>query len=293
MSPLALLLVLVAAVLHATWNIVAKRANGGDHFVLWGSILTGVLWAPPGLWLAVPAVPSWGPWTWALVIGSGVVHLLYFRVLLAGYRASDLTVVYPVARGTGPLLSSLAATALFGEELGASGVLGVTGITAGVMLVAGGSSLWATLRDPVRGGRARAGLAWGAATGLLIATYTLLDGWVVKRLGVDPLLCDWIGNLVRIPLMLPAVFRDPVGFRSEVGARWGALLVLATLAPAGYVLVLHAARMAPLSHVAPAREVSMLFAALVGGKLLGEGDRAARVAGAAFIAAGVMALAWG
>lgn len=293
MSPVALSLVLLAAVLHATWNIFAKRANGGDLFVLWGAMLTGVIWAPLGLWRAIPALGTWGPGTWALVLGSGVVHLLYFRVLLAGYRAADLTVVYPVARGTGPLLSSLLAVVIFDERLGLGGALGVAGITAGVVLVAGGSALLASLRDPDRGRRARLGVAWGAATGLLIATYTLLDGWAVKQAGVDPVLCDWIGNLVRVPLMLPAAWRDPVGFRKELGLRWSALLALSVLAPAGYVLVLYAARIAPLSHVAPAREVSMLFAALVGGRLLGEGDRAARLGGAALIAAGVMALAWG
>ena len=292
----ALALVLVAALLHATWNIVAKKSGGGRHFAAMSALMVTVLWAPLGLWLSWDAVPRWGGLEWALVAASGAAHLIYFNVLLAGYRASDLTVVYPVARGTGPLVTSVAAVLLLGETLGAQGLAGVLGIAAGVFLIAGGPALWSALRgraaDEERRRRVRAGIAWGGATGLLIATYTVIDGYAVKVVLMSPILIDWMGNVLRVPLMLPSMWRDRAGFARDWKQQWKAALVLAAISPVGYVLVLYAAQRAPLSHVAPAREVSMLFAALLGGRLLGETDRGLRLVGAACIAGGVVALAW-
>lgn len=292
MPATALALVLVAALLHATWNIVAKRTGGGAHFVLLGALFISVIWAPLGLWVAWPQVPHWGALQWGLVLASGLTHLVYFNVLLAGYRASDLTVVYPVARGSGPLLSSVGALFLLGEPLTALGATGVLGVVGGVFLIAGGPALWQRAHDPAQRRRVLAGLGWGALTGLFIALYTLIDGYAVKVVAISPILVDWLGNTLRIPFMLPQAWLQRATWRQEWRAQWKAALLLALISPVGYVLVLYAATMAPLSHVAPAREVSMLFAALIGGHLLGETDRGARVLGAACIAAGVMALAW-
>lgn len=289
----ALALVLVAALLHATWNVVAKKAGGGAHFVLLGALLITVIWAPVGLWVAWHELPLWGWAQWALVLASGLTHLVYFNVLLAGYRASDLTVVYPVARGSGPLLSSVGALLLLGETLTWGGALGVGGVVGGVFLIAGGPGLWQRAHEPAQRQRVLAGLYWGALTGVLIAAYTLIDGYAVKVLAISPILVDWVGNALRIPFMLPQAWGQRATLRQEWRAQWKAALVLAVISPLGYVLVLYAATMAPLSHVAPAREVSMLFAAILGGKLLGETDRGARLAGAALIAVGVTALAWG
>jgi drug/metabolite transporter (DMT)-like permease len=108
---------------------------------------------------------------------------------------------------------------------------------------------------------------------------------------IGPVLVDYVGNLLRVPLLLPPSLRDRAGFADAARRQWKHALAVATMGPLAYVLVLYAVTMAPLSHVAPAREVSMLFAALIGGRLLGEGHRALRLAGAALIAAGVMALA--
>ena len=289
----AVALVLVAALLHAGWNLVAKKAGGGPHFVLMGAVMITVLWAPLGLTLAWSEVPHWTLWHWAVVFASGILHLVYFTSLLAGYRAADLTVVYPVARGTAPLVSSFGAVLLLGETLGISGVVGVLTVTAGVFLIAGGPRLLSRASDPVQRQRVRAGLAWGALTGVLIASYTLVDGYAVKVLAISPIVVDWMGNALRLPFMLPGALRDRSGFMRDLRAQWKHALLLAAVSPVAYVLVLYAVQMAPLSHVAPAREVSMLFAALLGGRLLGEVDRGLRLLGAACIAAGVITLALG
>jgi drug/metabolite transporter (DMT)-like permease len=227
------------------------------------------------------------------VLASAIVHVLYFVVLLKGYRVSDLTVVYPVARGSAPLMSALGAVLLLGERLTAVGVGGVLAVCGGVFLIAGGPGLWRAAHDPAARERIHAGLRWGALTGALIAGYTVIDGYAVKVLLIGPVLLDYVGNLLRVPFLLPASLRDRSGFMAAARTQWRYALIVSTLGPLAYVLVLYAVTMAPLSHVAPAREVSMLFAALLGGRLLGESDRGLRLAGAACIALGVVALAWG
>ena len=287
----ALVLVIVAALLHAFWNIVAKKTGGNRHFVLMGGLLLAVFWAPAGLWLGWQEVPHWGWMQWAFVSLSGFAHLAYFKVLLKGYRVSDLTVVYPVARGTGPLVSSLLAVAVMGEALTLRGALGVLCVCGGVFIIAGGPALLRVAHDPARRARVHAGLRWGAATGLLIAVYTVLDGYSVKKLLIGPILVDYFGNLVRLPFMLPTLLRDPSGFADAWRRyRWHAA-ILGLVSPLAYILVLYAVQVAPVSHVAPAREISMLFAALIGGRLLDEGDRGSRILGALLMAIGVALLA--
>lgn len=293
MTPLALALVLTAAVCHATWNLVAKRAGGGSHFVLMGALLVAVVWLPAALWVGVEAAWQWGWVEWAVLALSALLHVLYFRALLHGYAVSDLTVVYPVARGSGPLLSSVGAVVVLGETISALGALGALAVVAGVFLIAGGPALWRQAQQPAQRVRVRRGLLWGAVTGVFIALYTLVDGYAVKILLISPILVDYVGNVLRIPVMLPVALRDRAGFAAAWRTQWRASLVVAILGPFSYVLVLYAMRLAPLSHVAPAREVSMLFAALLGGTLLGESDRRMRLLGAGAIAAGVGALAFG
>lgn len=289
----ALLLVLAAALLHATWNIAAKKAGGGDAFVLMGAIMVGVLWAPVALWFGWQELPRWGGLEWGFVLATTVVHLTYYRSLLRGYREADLTVVYPVARGTGPLITVAVAIVLLDEPLTWAGSFGALGVCLGVFVLAGGPRLWDAAHDPAQRDRVRTGLRWGAITGLTIAGYTVLDGYAVKVLAMSPILLDWLTNLLRIPFLAPSQWRARQAFLAAVRTQWRYALLSSILAPMGYVMVLYAVTMAPLSHVAPAREVSMLFAALLGGRLLGEGERGLRLIGAALIAGGVVMLALG
>jgi drug/metabolite transporter (DMT)-like permease len=287
MPPVALALVLTAALLHALWNIAAKKAGGNHHFALLSVLMTVGLWAPAALWVGTGEWQRWGAMEWGVLGASALAHVLYFTVLLTGYRKADLTVVYPVARGSGPLLASVGAVLILGEVVTLLGAAGILAVCGGVFLIAGGTRLWRGADQ-----KAIAGVRWGAATGALIATYTVIDGYAVKVLLIGPVLVDYVGNVLRVPLLALPVLRDRSGFMPALRAQWKHALVVAALGPLAYILVLYAVTMAPLSHVAPAREVSMLFAALIGGRLLGEGDRALRLAGAACIALGVIALAW-
>lgn len=293
MTPTAFSLIVLAGMIHAGWNIVAKQAGGDARFAFFTSFLMMLVWAPLGWWLGRAELPRWGPTEWGFVLAGGLLHVVYFVVLLRGYRKADLTVVYPLARGSGPLLSSLVAIVFLGERISALGLMGIAGVVGGVFLIAGGPGLLRAASDPAARARVNKGIFYGLLTGLLIASYTVVDGYAVKWLLMSPVLVDYMSNFVRVALLTPTVLRDRATAWRLWQKQWRHALVVATFSPVAYVLVLYAMQQAPLSHVAPAREVSMLFAALIGGHLLGEGDRLMRLFGAVLIAGGVVALGLG
>jgi drug/metabolite transporter (DMT)-like permease len=212
-----------------------------------------------------------------------VLHLLYSLSLQTGYRHSDLSVVYPIARGTGPLLSFIGAALLLGEAPTARSIAGLLLIVGGILLVAG--IVGHHRRAP------RAGVFYGLLTGALIAAYTLNDGWAVKVLLISPFVIDFTGNLFRMVVLSPRAWRDRAGVALEARRYRKSVIIVSVLGPLGYILVLFAMRLAPVSHVAPARELSTLVGAWFGSRLLREDSGPWRVAGAALIVAGVIALA--
>jgi drug/metabolite transporter (DMT)-like permease len=289
----ALALVVLAGLIHASWNIVAKKAGGDARFACFTGLVMMVFWAPLGLFLGWQQVPAWGANEWLLVCISGVLHVLYYIVLLRGYRKADLTVVYPLARGSAPLLSSMVAIFLLGEQISALGLGGIVAVVLGVFLIAGGPGLFHQVHDGQHRLRVYKGIRYGLVTGLFIASYTVVDGYGVKVLLLSPILLDYFGNFVRLVFLLPVLLQDRPAARLLWRQQWKHALIIGVISPVSYVLVLYAMQVAPLSHVAPARELSMLFAAILGGQLLGEGDRLPRFMGALCIALGVMALAHG
>lgn len=290
MSHSAFLLVILAGLIHALWNIAAKKAGGDVRFAGFTSIIMMLIWAPVGIYFGWDVVQNWGWVEWGSIGASGVLHVLYFITLLRGYRKADLTVVYPLARGFGPLLSSSAAILFLGEKVSLVGALGIVAVVGGVFLITGGPKLWRSMHDRAQQARVRKGIFYGLMTGVFIASYTVLDGYAVKIILISPILIDYFGNFIRIALLMPALLRNTQATRASWQLEWKYALIVGTISPISYVLVLYAMQEAPLSHVAPAREVSMLFAALIGGHLLGEGDRWQRIIGALCIATGVIAL---
>jgi drug/metabolite transporter (DMT)-like permease len=223
---------------------------------------------------------SWAPW----MIGSAVIHVGYFYALLAGYRVADLSVVYPVARGTGPVLAALGAVAVLGEHLTAFSTAGIALVVVGVLTL---SLKPGVLRDPTAG----KGLRYGLVTGAFIALYTLWDGWAVKRVDIAPLLFYWVGEVVRMVVLTPAALSDREGVARLWRSQRARVLGIALLSPLSYILILIAFQSGAVSHIAPARELSILIGAYLGGRLLGEGERRRRLIAAAAFAAGVVALA--
>ena len=288
MTLTALGLIVIAAFIHATWNLLAKRAAGGAGFVWLYSLAGFILYAPVVIILILLDPPTYGAAGWSFIGASGVLHLFYSIALQRGYKAADLSVVYPVARGTGPLLSSVGAILLFGEHPTVPAIIGIGLIVGGILLVSGAARRLFS-HDP----HALKGVFFGMITALFIASYTLNDAYAVKHLAVAPILLDYFGNAVRLLLLTPAVLSAPGELRAARRSQLGLACAVGALIPVSYILVLFAMRIAPVSYVAPARELSMLGGAFLGARVLREGYAARRIIGAALMVAGIIALAIG
>jgi len=281
---LALIAVLLAAVTHSTWNLAAKKAAGSRHFVWLYSIGSLVLYAPIISYILYTQRPHFGTLECLALTGTSVLHLGYSLALQAGYRVSDLSLVYPIARGSGPLLSFVGAVLLLREQPTVLAGLGLVLIVAGILLVAG------LTREAHRA--PKVGIAFGLLTGAFIAAYTVNDGWAVKSLALSPFVIDFTGNLVRALVLTPFALRDRVGMFREMSVYARPAAVVSILGPLGYILVLFAMRVAPVSHVAPARELSTLVGTYFGSRLLREDAAPARLVGATCILVGVVSLAF-
>jgi drug/metabolite transporter (DMT)-like permease len=291
LSATAIILVLLAAFSHAAWNLLAKRLSGFDAVAyLW---LTGVcsiaLYAPLALAVALAVRPHYGWAQLGFTVGSGVLHLAYFLLLQRGYRSGDLSLVYPLARGTGPMLSSLAAVLFFGERPGAWGAAGILLVGAGVFALGLPENL------PDAGPSSLTAVWFGLATGMFIAMYTLWDKHAVSALGIPPLVYDWGSGTVRAMMLTPFALQGRR--RDAIHTLWTNhrpfIFTCAALMPLSYILVLTALRFSDVSAIAPAREISVLIGVGVGGRLLAEGRLRRRLIAAAAIAGGVVAIAIG
>jgi drug/metabolite transporter (DMT)-like permease len=283
MHPLAIAAVLLAALTHATWNLAAKRAAAARHFVWLYSAGSTLLYAPVVAWILWTQRPQFTAIHWLALALTGVLHIGYSLLLQAGYRVSDLSLVYPLARGTGPLLAFLAATFILGEPAGPFSALGVVLVVGGILMVSGLAS------QPHKA--PRAGIVLGMLTGVFIAAYTINDGWAVKVLLISPFVVDFSGNLVRLAVLSPLALRDRTGLMAEAKAFRVPVLTVALLGPLGYVLVLYAMKLAPIGHVAPMRELGTLIGTYFGARLLKEGVTPMRMSGALLTVAGVIVLA--
>src|SRR5690606_22812524 len=176
MTPEIFGLVVCAAALHAAWNLISKKAAAAaGHFVFSYRLISAVLYAPWVMYILWADGMSWSLPVIVFIFLSSVLHLGYSLCLQWGYQAADLSVVYPIARGTGPLLSSLAAFVLLGEPATVLGLAGIGCIVVGILLIASGGSL-RRFTTP----HAWAGVKWGLFIGLFIAAYTVTDAYTVK-----------------------------------------------------------------------------------------------------------------
>jgi drug/metabolite transporter (DMT)-like permease len=283
----ALVLVLVAAVFHATWNLLAKRVGAGGAVFVWlFGLLSVFIYAPLALGVILLQAPHLGPAQLVFMLGSGALHLGYFVVLQRGYAVGDLSLVYPLARGTGPLLATAGAVILLSERPGAVAVSGILLITLGVFLLTRETGGF-------RGSGLGLGVVYGLLTGVFIAAYTLWDKHAVSALLIPPLLQSWATTLVTVALLTPLAVRHRKEALSLWRARKPEVLGIAVLSPLSYILVLTALVFTPVSYVAPAREISILIGVVMGTQLLAEGQAASRLLAAGAMVVGVAALALG
>ncbi len=291
MSLFAIVLIVAAAFIHASWNYLAKRAGGSAPFVWLFAALSALFYAPITFYVVLTQNISLDSTQLIFIAGSGVLHMFYFVVLQRGYRVGDLSLVYPLARGTGPALSTTAAILFLGERPSLVALGGAGLVIVGVFLLT-----WSATysRDPRAARKNRAiAVAYGLVTGTIIAGYTLWDKQAVSAQMISPIVLDYFSSLARMILLMPIA----LGQWSEVQREWREhrreVIGVAMLTPLAYILVLTAMITTPVSYVAPARELSILIGAAMGTQLLAEGDARRRLTAAGAIVAGVIALAVG
>jgi len=286
MTGFAITLVLAAALIHASWNYLLKKSGGGVGFVWAFAALSSLFYAPLAIGVVMVQHFQFSAEALGYLFASAVLHTAYYLLLDRGYRHGDLSVVYPLARATGPFLTVLVAVAVLGERPSVIALCGAA-------LVVGGAFFLAASPAKLREAGALRGIAFALLTGCMIASYTVVDKQAVSAVLIPPILQDWGANLGRVIVMAPLALKR----REDVRAAWSrqrkAVILVALLCPLSYILVLTAMVFTPVSYVAPAREISILFAALMGAHWLQEGDVPRRIAAAAAMALGVVALAVG
>lgn len=286
MSAFALALILGSAVIHASWNLMAKKALDGNTFVWLTSALILPLYAPMALYVLITEKPVFGETQIIALTGTTILHLVYFICLQAAYKIGDYSVVYPVARGTGPLLATIGAIYFLSESPSLLAMAGICLIIFGVVIISGGARLLAreTPKKPI---------LYGLATGVCIAAYTLWDKYAVSEAGVSPLLLDYMATGGIGILLLPYIFHNREKLAREWRENKANVIGVSALSPISYLIVLYVLISSPVYYVAPLREMSILVAAYLGAKLLKEGDIMRRSVAATIMFGGVVALALG
>ena len=270
------LAVLAAAAAHATWNAMIKSSTNVlldmTLVVFWAGVVT----LPLLLWVEVP-----GPAVWPYIVASMTIHMGYYIALIGAYRAGDLSHGYPLMRGLAPLIVSLSAVVWLGELPRPLVWLGVVLICGGVLSLGLAGFSWR---------ESRVSTTWALANAVIIAAYTLVDAAGVRSASHAASYVVWLFVLDALPFPILVFLWKRQELSAYARRFWLRGLFSGALSAAAYGIVLWAMTRAPVAAVAALRETSVIFAALIGAWLLKEGHIARRVAGAATVAAGVIAL---
>lgn len=287
MSTAAFLLVLASAFCHATWNVLTKRSAYKAAF-LWTSILVAlVLFLGPSLFYALrDGIPARG---WLFGGGTVLLHGLYGLSLARGYQVGDLSTVYPMSRGMGPMLVPILAVLILGETMSAPAAVGVALVVIGIYTLHAEALVPAAILRPLRLWE-RVDSRWAALTGVLIASYSLWDKAALDYL--SPVLVNQFGAVGFALFLAPSALRDGgLPARAEWQERRRSVVAAGVLSPLSYVLVLVALTTSRISYVAPVREVGIVLGVAMGVVLLGEPHGVSRIVGSLLVAAGVVVLA--
>lgn len=277
---------LSASLLHATWNLSSKRAAEVDStiFVWSNAVVSLVAFSPLLIYILVADNPTITGRDIVFLAGTGCLHTLYFLALQRGYKASDMSVVYPIARGSGPVIASGIAVVLFQAKPALPAVLGIVLVGVGVFTI-GIPRLGSGKLDLSEGLKA------GLLVGVIISIYTIWDSYAIAKLGISPIVQDWFGSLGRVVLLSGFAIKKRSKLLQATRDNARAILVVGILSPLAYILVLTAYRYAPVTAVAPTRELSVLFGVVLGGQILKEQDRTKRFVGSLLLVLGVALVA--
>ncbi len=278
MEPAAIALVLTAALLHALWNTLVKIE--ADRLMAMALVIltTGLL--APFLLLAGPA-PA--PESWPYILLSVLLNNAYFLFLIEAYRVGDLSYAYPLARGSAPLLVAVGAAWIAAEHLDPTETIGVVVISLAIISLVWGNRVELAARPSA--------LAYPLLTGLMIATYTIVDGIGVRLSGSPAGFIGWLFLLSPLPLVTVAAVRRRGRAVTYLRRNWRPAVLGGVLNFGSYGLAIWALTLGAMAHVSALRETSVVFAALIGTRLLHEPLGAQRIAAASAVALGVAQIA--
>jgi drug/metabolite transporter (DMT)-like permease len=289
MTGTAVLLVLIAALCHATWNLLVRRSPVPEIANWLMAFVGGVLALPFAVYYLIIEPPSLTGWIF--VAGTIILHIGYFFTLGRAYKHGDLSVVYPVARGLGLALIPVLGVLVLHESVSPIAMLGVVAIFLGVITVGASSSeglkIWLRPRTLL----ADRGVAFAVVTGLLIASYSNWDKRGVEH--VEPLLYMFTVQLGGSLGILPILRRSYTTsqFSGEFTVRWKNAIAGGVLQFTSYGLVLTAFTLAPVSYVGPFRELAIVFGVLLAAFVLKESVGRTRIVGATAIGLGALIVA--
>lgn len=282
MSLFGLALLLTAAALHTTWNLLIKQAEH-RRILTWWAMLAGSLCALP-LVIFGPPVPAAA---WPYLLASGGIQVIYTLALTRAYERGDFSLVYPIARGAAPALLALWSTMFLGERPSSAGLVGLALLLSGLLVIGGGT--WWAQRRQVEVGSGSIAAALGVACA--ISGYSAIDAAAVRFAPPGPYTVLEIGvsGLLLAPLLLAQHGGRLLVERLRLD--WRRVLVVGALTVGAYMLVLQAYTLAPVAYGGAIREISVVFAALIGWRWLGEGFGRSRLLGALLIFCGILVIA--
>lgn len=287
MTTLALALVLASAFAHATWNFLAKRSDDTWAFTWAFNVVAAIVYLPIAIATSWAHPPSLG--ALSLILVTLALHVAYFNLLAASYARADLSIVYPVARGTGLLLIPIGAALFLGERIAPTGAISIGVIFLGVLTVHSRGKGRAALIGLTRLPRST-GSVLAALTGVVIASYSLWDKHALGQL--SPIVLDagiFVGlAVVNLPYALARKRRALV---REIESNRRAIVAAGILSPLAYLLVLTALTFSQVSYVGPTREIGIVVGAILGAHSLKEPHSSNRILGSLLIVAGVFGLA--
>lgn len=276
MENFVFLAVLFAAACHAGWNALIKVGLdplSTTTLISLGAGLVALALVP------LVGVPAWAAWPW--LVASVIVHLCYFASLIESYRTGDLGQVYPIARGSAPLMTAAATTVFIGEKLSLAGWTGIFSLVAGVLLLS------------ARGGRElaevdRRAIGFALFTALTICAYSVVDG-IGARLSANPNAYSvWLFIGIAVVMLPYAIYRDGPNVIPAMRRFWRRGLAGGALQLLSYGIAIWAMTAAPIAVVAALRETSVLFGAVIAVVVLKEPLRAARIVAACLIVCGLI-----
>jgi len=285
MTILAMLVILISAIIHASWNYLSKKVNGGISFIWLFTLIASIVYLP----FFILAIKHFN---FVLnfnniffLFGSIVIHLIYFLLLFKGYKVGDLSIVYPVARGSAPMMTVIIAAVLFNEKLSIIAYLGIILIIVGIFLLTGGLNIFKNKNNVLA-------ISYGLLVGIAITSYTLLDKAIVSIVFIFPLILDYFNTIGRLILLSPIAFKNFDKVKYEWINHKKEAIGVAIFNSLGYIIVLLVLRFTPVSYVAPVREISILFGTLIGVKVLNEHLGIKRIIYAVIITIGVIVIAY-